>query len=283
MINIPNVIYENHTPYMEKLPFIFHNAFTITNNSGILNWHKNIEIIYCLDGCGIAQIDSYKYKFKKGDILFINTNAIHAFTGDKSATYDCLIIDNEFCKENGLDATNVRISSFIQNEEASAILEKISSEILKHRASPSAISLAKIRKEMLTLLIELYENHTEIAEEREHTHYSSKRVKKIIHYIQENIQSKLTLESIAKAASISKYHLCREFKSLTGTTVFNFINAARCKEAKSLIANGASVSEAAYAVGFENLSYFSKKFGQIIGCLPSECARTTKKGHPQSR
>ena len=60
-----------------------------------------------------------------------------------------------------------------------------------------------------------------------------------------------TLDALAAQAGVSKFHLSREFKSTTGLTVVTFINLCRCTEARRLIEEGCSVSEAAATCGFE--------------------------------
>lgn len=263
---------------MEKLPFIFHNSLSPSRGSTVLNWHKNIEIIYCTAGCGIAQIDSLKFNFKKNDIIIVNPNEIHSFSSVGSVTYQCLIIDNDFCIENGLDAQKMKFSSFINDNVLEALFIAVAREINAYRENMTSIRAARIRREILSFLIELCENHAVPNEAR--THYSGKRVKKIISHIQENLSQPLSLEAIARSVNISKYHLCREFKELTGITIFSFINNARCAEAQSLITKGSSVSEAAFAVGFENLSYFARKFKETMGYLPSECIKKSKAEKP---
>ena len=56
---------------------------------------------------------------------------------------------------------------------------------------------------------------------------------------------------------------------MTGNTIVCFINTLRCMEEKRLIENGMQVSVAAYACGFDNLSYFSRTFQRVVGALPS--------------
>lgn len=88
-------------------------------------------------------------------------------------------------------------------------------------------------------------------------------------YIRQNMKSCLTLEDIAAYVGISKYYFTREFKRITGQTVFEYINVVRCKEAKRLITQGMTVSLAAQTCGFENLSYFTRTYKKCIGELPS--------------
>ena len=59
---------------------------------------------------------------------------------------------------------------------------------------------------------------------------------------------------------VDKYTLCRLFKKVTGQTVFEYLNRTRCLMAAEQIAEGATVTEAALASGYESLSYFAKSF-----------------------
>jgi AraC-like DNA-binding protein len=99
------------------------------------------------------------------------------------------------------------------------------------------------------------------------------RIKAVMTYMRSHLSEPVTLDEIAEHAGVSKYHLSREFKLSTGATIFDSLNILRCKEARHLLSSGATVSEAAHACGFENLSYFSRTFKKYTGKLPSEYAK----------
>lgn len=92
-------------------------------------------------------------------------------------------------------------------------------------------------------------------------------------YIRQNLSRSISLEDLSQQAGISKFHLSREFKAVTGTTIFDFINLTRCNEAKLLIESGMSVSAAAISCGYHNMSYFSRAFQKRFGILPSHYLR----------
>jgi YesN/AraC family two-component response regulator len=70
---------------------------------------------------------------------------------------------------------------------------------------------------------------------------------------------------------MSGTQLRRKMNALTGQSPNQFIRTMRLKEAARLIKEElSSVSEAAYLVGFNSLSYFSKCFKKEFGKLPSE-------------
>ena len=98
----------------------------------------------------------------------------------------------------------------------------------------------------------------------------SAQIKQAILYIRQNPGKDLSLDEIAKHVGLSKFYLSREFKKQTGQTLTTHINIVRCREARRLIEEGMSISSAAIACGFENLSYFSRTYKLLMGRLPSK-------------
>jgi DNA-binding response OmpR family regulator len=68
---------------------------------------------------------------------------------------------------------------------------------------------------------------------------------------------------------MSRAQLYRKFKSLTDTTVNDYLMNFRLFKAKELLLNsGLNVSEVAYETGFKNLSHFSRSFKESFGVTP---------------
>ena len=82
-----------------------------------------------------------------------------------------------------------------------------------------------------------------------------------------------SVERFAEEIGMSRKNLLRKIKALTDQSVNEFIRNFRLKHAAQLIAGkSATISEIAYQVGFNNLSYFSKCFKELFGVLPTEYA-----------
>lgn len=83
--------------------------------------------------------------------------------------------------------------------------------------------------------------------------------------------------SVAKLAShvgLSRVQLHRKIRALTGESPTDFIRTTRLRLAARLLARGGfNVTQAAYEVGFQNLSYFAKCFRDRFGVSPSEYAK----------
>jgi len=82
-----------------------------------------------------------------------------------------------------------------------------------------------------------------------------------------------SVERFAEEIGMSRKNLLRKIKALTDESVNEFIRNFRLNRAAQLLeAKSATVSEIAYQVGFNNLSYFSKCFKELFGRLPNEYA-----------
>ncbi len=78
-------------------------------------------------------------------------------------------------------------------------------------------------------------------------------------------------EALAEAASLSYHQLYRSLRDELGTTPSRYIRTVRAECAATLLKQGAgSVTEIAYAVGFESLSYFRRAFRERFEATPSD-------------
>ena len=78
------------------------------------------------------------------------------------------------------------------------------------------------------------------------------------------------VEQLSRQLNLSQRQLVRKLKTLTGQTTVEFIRNRRLEQSAVLIRQGKqSVSEVAFAVGFESLSYFARSFQEKYGVLPS--------------
>ena len=92
-------------------------------------------------------------------------------------------------------------------------------------------------------------------------------------YIEKNYMKRITLSDISQEIHANGNYLSRLYKRKTGQNLFDSINRMRLNRAKAYIAKGYRIVEAAEAVGFEDISYFSRVFRKLEGCSPREYER----------
>lgn len=98
----------------------------------------------------------------------------------------------------------------------------------------------------------------------------SERIREMIYYIEEHLSETLSLERIAKHFSIDKYHMCHIFKTETKTTIYHFIQLKRIAMAKRLLAEGNSLTEVCFDVGFNDYNHFITTFKKHCGMTPKQ-------------
>jgi AraC-like DNA-binding protein len=253
-------------------PFKLH--YLINRFDSPCNWHKNIEVIYITKGEGFIRYGTDEYALREGDLVIINSGSIHHLYSNAGIDYYCIIIDDEFCENNGIDIETYEFDKITRDEETASVFlevaEMMKNEILKKNGD-DRMAIPKVRRGMLSLMITLCEKHMiDDDENAKKKDRSEEHIKKALSYINENFNKDITLESLAQAVGISKYHLSREFKKFTGETIFTYTNIIRCRNAEICILDGMSVSDAAYASGFETMSYFSGTYKKLMGIHPSK-------------
>ncbi len=261
--------YETHIMKNPLLPFVFHPSTNGAQNIYCgLNWHENVEILYCTNGSATIVLDARQYPFCPGTIAVANAYCVHTTMQEKQLDYHCLIIDKSFCQENGIDTSFLQFQEIIREESAVRAMEAVVRAYEAYNAE-DLYAVADIRYAVLGLLLTLSKHYLVSTGQDPQVFASRERVKRAVAYIRNHFSSPVSLQEVADAVGISKYHLSREFRKFTGSTVFETINMTRCAEAKNMITQGMPVSEAAFNCGYTNLSYFTRSFKKYIGEKPS--------------
>lgn len=251
-------------------PFIIHpwsNCSTV-----ISNWHSNIEIICVVKGEISLKYDEEVMRMTEGELSVISSNVLHGINTDESNEYHCIIIDDRFCKDNGIDTDDVFFEKRFSCPATYDLCQSVAKRYSDCERQRTPITVAKLRSSVLSLLIDVYENHRCPSSPKDNTNNntSEQYVKNVISHLSDSYREKITLDALAKMCGVSKCHLSREFKKYTGQTIMTYLNLLRCKKAQSLIKEGYSITSAAMSVGFDDLSYFSKTYKSLIGISPTQ-------------
>ena len=93
----------------------------------------------------------------------------------------------------------------------------------------------------------------------------------------------LSVETLSEEVGLSRGHLQRKLKNLTGQNPNEFIRIIRLKQAAEILAaKDVTVSEVADMVGFSSQSYFSTAFTKQFNISPSQYVENSKKGEKQA-
>jgi AraC family transcriptional regulator len=102
----------------------------------------------------------------------------------------------------------------------------------------------------------------------------------VVEYIEEHLDSDLTLAQMAAAVHLSPYHFARQFKAATGVPPHQYVVARRVGRAQQLLrqSHDLSLADIAASAGFSDQSQFSTHFKRAIGVTPRHFRKSARNG-----
>lgn len=85
--------------------------------------------------------------------------------------------------------------------------------------------------------------------------------------------ARTSLGSLAAEASVSAFHLVREFKRATGLSPHQYVIQTRVRRAAELLARGLPISDIAATVGFADQAHLTTSFRRHLGATPASWQR----------
>lgn len=249
--------------------------------------HPWFELVYMYDGSETILIEGQEITLQKGQSLLINRGVTHfcRACGESDILLNFLITEgyltqnffNRFSEESYLsrffiNALNNRTETdhyvFFSSEE-SRRLPVFIREFLCEYYDKSLYSDDYLDSLMTLILLELANvfrrdmNLGNGKKGREH-------IIPILRYIEENY-STCTLKTTAEFFNMNSNYLSNYIKQETGMTFTQLVQDQRLRYAANLLRNtGIPVTEAANMAGYENVSFFYKKFAGKYHCSPKE-------------
>ena len=237
--------------------------------------HKAIEIVEVKRGILNCHVNEEIVPVHPGEIIFINSNIGHCLTSaDAEISY--LHFDAGLMKDAPSDEQYAMLHAFIShtkatpysiyenNGEITQLLDKINA---KYDAAGKE-SGWYLKAYLYELVAFMYSRRFlfPFAIPRERI----EKIEKIVDYIDRNFKTHITLEDICAAVQYNKYTICHTFKSVTGSTIFDYINFLRVHSSiEELRETGKSILEIAIDCGFSSSIYFNRVFKSFYGCSPS--------------
>ncbi len=241
----------------------------------LLHWHPHFEISYVENGEVMLNVNLEKYKACTGDIIVIPCKALHSAEANKNtiAKMHTVVFTIDMLQSVRHDVTEPMYLAPLKSNEVTfpvviskndACYEEIKNVFFditkcvdKKDDMYELLTKSKLYY-LLYILFTTFKSNRKIDEAEE---VIWERTKKIIEYIDDNYNKQMTVEEIANKFNLSTSYFCRSFKKSVGKTFIQFINFKRVEKATILLAkSNKSITEIAYLVGFQDLSYFIRVF-----------------------
>ncbi len=120
-------------------------------------------------------------------------------------------------------------------------------------------------------ILRIISNEVSAYTEIENTDNISKNLAIVLDYINQNYKTISNLEDISRNTYFSKSYICRLFKNEFGCSPYKYLSDKKLGYAMELILNGATVTDACFASGYNNCSVFIEAFKKKFGFTPAKC------------
>lgn len=246
------------------------------------HWHIEYEIIRIIEGTFDATLDEKTFTASAGDLLFVNSSILHSGV-PHDCVYECLVFDmNTFLKHN--PACQPYIQKIIDHR--ALIFHHFHRERQDICQTVDRIFDAFLQKQTgyeLTVYGGFYQffglifaSHLYYEEPPQslRDHKKIHQLKNVLEYIDANYQNSITLEQLSASAHMSPKYFCRFFQELTHRTPMDYLNYQRIEHAAYMLSTShETVTDIAYACGFNDLSYFIKTFKKYKNVTPGQYTR----------
>lgn len=253
-----------------------------------LHQHPQLQLTVILEGKGQFLSGDYVGRFQPGDVFFLGENAPHVFRSDpeyfeektdlnsegKTIFFDFAALDRAI---GGLD----ELSSLQKFRDYAGLCFQVTERtrkeiigIVERFGTSAGLKRFQLAIQLLGLLDEAKEDLRKLNQVGLLQGLSEKdgsRMNQVMQYLLDRRFQKVSLEETAAVANLSKEAFCRYFKLRTRKTFTQYLLQLRINEAQKLLQEtDLGISEIAYQVGFDNLSYFNRGFKNITGITPKE-------------
>lgn len=246
--------------------------------------HDFIEIVYVLSGKAVEKINGFEFKVKQGDLLFINYGCTHSFDFEGNFSYINVCFNPKLLgRAISKDVAFPLLSLTAFDELKSSMVTNLNFSG-NARGEIEAVLFAMLNEEKreLPFYNSMLESYMNVLLGLILRKYMSKGMfddldgvwGDLIEYIENNLDSKLTLKDLAKKCFYNPAYFSRIFKEKFKVTLSEYIMRRRIElAAKLLVETDNTIEMVSNMVGYETISAFYRAFQIIMGVSVTEFKR----------
>lgn len=232
------------------------------------HWHSDIEIIHISAGHLHLKLNDTEYTLRPGESILIPGEVVHGATPE-NCIYECIVFSKSILyaapKLKHMIKSQLRYPVRFQNNPAVDALFAV---------------LTDRPEEHFSFMSQLFGIVGEALQKQDSAQAFSEekieRIKPAIVFIEDNYHTHITIEDLARRCFMSNNYFTKYFKEVTAQTPIDFLNKFRVEAACEMLLSGHTVTETAFACGFNDLSYFIHIFKKEMGLSPKKYAGIKK-------
>lgn len=251
------------------------------------HWHSYIEILHIIKGTYLFEINLQEHILKSGTLCILNSGEPHQITGlEPDTIHNVLLFTPEildFSYEDEWESNFIApfltqtliIKNILHPEDAGyPEILTIFNNSFTHALEQLPGWYPRCKLSLLELFLHITNYQLLLPTEKVLSAANTRKItryKTIISYIEKHYQEPLSLKQLAKLIPCNSQYLCRFFKEIAGVSVIQYLISYRLERACYLLLHTTeSVTDIALCCGFENISYFIRKFRDFTKETPKE-------------
>lgn len=233
--------------------------------------HREIELIYMMDGETEVEIDAGHYRMQAGDVLIAFPNQIHAFEDLRENRSFILIFSPDMCPEYAQILKKKQpvtpcVPAGNRGKEIRYIFEKLLGAEERKEAQGAEGCLAQITKGYLLVLLGLTLELFTLTDRKEG---NSDALKSVLIFCNENYTGELSLDTVAQNLHLNKYYISHLFNKRLKMGFSDYVNTLRISDAAHRLTETEDrITEIAYKSGFQTIRSFNRLFLRATGQTP---------------
>ncbi len=248
-----------------------------------LHFHEEFELNFIRNAGGAKRIiGDHVEEITDTELVLVGPNLQHGWFTNKckgkvikeiTIQFHRDLFDEKFLQRNQMSFIRSLFQRSLRgvlfsNATALAIMPRIKHLTEKH-GFDSVLELLSILHDLSTS--RNIRTLSDTSFNKETPYYNSRRIEKIMAYVNNNFNQNISLNDAAKIAGMTEVSLSRFFKLRTGKTFVDTLNEVRLGHAsRMLIDTTDSINEVAYKCGFNNMSNFNRIFKKKKDSTPKE-------------
>ncbi len=218
--------------------------------------HKYHHLFLVNNGNGCIRLNGKCHELQKGDMFYLSQNLPHEYSGDENFT-------TSFITFSGDGINKIKeyygVGDFYLSRQTTGSFKRHMYDL--YEKMDYLYSVPKLCDRTFSTVIAFFD---------EACSKDFSPIEKVYKYIELNFSKELTLDEILEIYPYSKSKLCNEFKEKYGMSLFEAITKIRLSSANFFLQTNQSMklSEIALSCGYNDVSYFCKKYKEYYGHSP---------------
>lgn len=243
------------------------------------HYHEFCKLLLLISGSGEYAVEGRRYRLQPGDAVLIGSRCVHRPEFDADSPYERIIIyiSPEFLRRSSTadcdlsECFSGRWGHVLRpGEPGKQLLPELATALERELSGDGYGRVILSNGLLLRLLVEVgRELRREGLRHPAPIQPGNDRVARILRYIDAHLAEDLTIDALAEASYLSKYHMMRLFRAETGTSIHAYLTDRRLMHARDLIARGMSATESCFRSGFRSYSSFTRAYAKRFGTTPT--------------